>query len=93
MNYLMIADDICVLGYQFFTPFTVTNGIRQRGVLTPYLFAPYLDELLYQLDSAKLGYAVGNVVVNHLMLADNMCVQPQYLWTPTSSEYLWLLCS
>jgi len=31
------------------TPFTVTNGVRQGGVLSPHLFAVYLDELSIQL--------------------------------------------
>jgi len=29
----------------FSSPFTVTNGVRQGGVLSPYLFAVYLDKL------------------------------------------------
>jgi len=33
------------LGTNYSSPFTVTNGIRQGGVLSPYLFAVYLDEL------------------------------------------------
>jgi len=33
--------------------------------------------------------ALGNMVVNHLMFADDICVQPQYQWAAMSSEYLW----
>jgi len=32
---------------------------------------------------------LGNMVVNHLKFADDMCVQPQYWWAAMSSEYLW----
>jgi len=32
-------------GTNYSSPFTVTNGVRQGGVLSPYLFAVYLDEL------------------------------------------------
>ena len=48
------------------SPFTVTSGVRQGGVLSPYLFAVYLDELSIQLRSARVGCTVGNMVVNHL---------------------------
>jgi len=43
-------------------------------VLRPYLFAVYLDELSDQLGSDKLGCSVGNMVVNHLMFADDICM-------------------
>ena len=65
-------------GTNYSSPFTVTNGVRQGGVLSPYLFAVYLDELSTQLGSARVGCTVGNMVVNHLMFADDMCVQLQY---------------
>ena len=50
------------------------NGVRQRGVLSPYLFAVYLDKLSDHLSSAKVKYTTGNMVVNHLMFADDICV-------------------
>ena len=34
-------------GTNYSSPFTVTNGVRQGGVLSPYLFAVYLDELSF----------------------------------------------
>ena len=69
---------------------------KARVVLSQYLFAVYLDELSIQLGSARVGCTVGNMVVNHLAFADDichMCIQPQYKRTVMSSEYLWrLLC-
>jgi len=61
------------MGYQLLIPFTVTNGVRQ-GVLSPYFFAVYQDELSIQLGSARVGCTVGNMIVNHLMFADDICV-------------------
>jgi len=61
-------------GTNYSSPFTVTNGVRQGGVLSPYLFAIYLDELSIQLGSARVGCTVRNMVVNHLMFADDVCV-------------------
>ena len=59
--------------------FTVTNGIRQGGVLSPYLCAVYLDEVSDQLGSARVGWTVGNMVVNHLIFADNNVCSAQVL--------------
>ena len=68
------TDHASNMGNQLLIPFTVTNGVRQGVVLSPYLFAVYLDELSIQLGSARVGCAVGNMVVNHLMFADDICV-------------------
>jgi len=38
-------------------PFRATNGVRHRGVLSPYLFPVYLDDLSLELlqTTLKLG--------------------------------------
>ena len=35
--------------------FSVSNGVRQGGVLSPYLFAVYLDGLLEELSNSGVG--------------------------------------
>jgi len=58
-------------GTNYSSPFTVQWG-KARGVLSPYLFAVYLDQLSIQLGSARVACtisSVGNMVVNHLMFA------------------------
>ena len=35
--------------------FSVSNGVRQGGVLSPYLFAVYLDGLLEELSNGGVG--------------------------------------
>jgi len=42
-------------GTNFSSLFAVTNGIRQGEVLSPCLFAVYLDELSEQLGSPRVG--------------------------------------
>ena len=37
------------------TSFAVANGVRQGGVLSPFFFAVYLDDLLYELSLANVG--------------------------------------
>jgi len=53
------------------------------GVLSPYLFAVYLDDLSNELNNIKVVCScyVGEVLLNHLMLADDICVFcPSVLW-------------
>ena len=60
-------------GKHFSEPFHVSNGVRQGGVLSPYLFAVYLDDLSNELNNIKAG-CIGKVLSNHLMFADDICV-------------------
>jgi len=55
-------------------PFHVTNGVRQRGVLSLYLFPAHLDDLSIELNSIEAGTYIGEVLLNHLMFADDICV-------------------
>ena len=52
----------------------MSNGVRQGGVLSPYLFAVYLDDLSIELNNIKAGCYIGEVLLNHLMFADDVCV-------------------
>ena len=56
----------------FSSPFTVTNSVRQEGVLSSCLFAVSLDELSIQLGSARVGCTVGNMVENHLIFSPSI---------------------
>ena len=51
--------------------FTVSNGVRQGGILSPYLFNAYTDDLSERLDMSGVGCRyLGSV--NHLCYADDM---------------------
>jgi len=61
-------------GKHFSEPFHVPNGVRQGGVLSPYLFAVYLDDLSNERNNIRAGCYTGEILLNHLMFADDMCV-------------------
>ena len=46
--------------------FKVTNGVRQGGIVSPYLFC------VYMLNNVNAGCFVGASLVNHLMYADDL---------------------
>ncbi len=56
----------------------MSNGVRQGGILSPFLFNVYIDDLSRKLNECKTGCIVGDQVVNHLMYADDLVVLCPY---------------
>ena len=54
--------------------FTVTNGVRQGGILSPFLFTLYVDDTSHRLNNSKVGCHINNVCINHLFYADDLCL-------------------
>jgi len=68
------TDHASNMGYQLLIPLYCNHWGKARGSPEPILIAVYLDELSTQLGSAKVGCTVGNMVVNYLKFADDICV-------------------
>ena len=52
--------------------FEVTNGFRQAGILSPYLFNVYVDGLSEQLKLCNVGCNVNGHLINHTVYADDL---------------------
>ena len=52
--------------------FSVRNGVKQGGVISPVLFSVYVDGLLKLLSDAKVGCYIGHVFVGALAYADDI---------------------
>ena len=53
--------------------FTISNGVRQGGVLSPYLFSVYVDQLLSKsLNAVRSGCYVGKICIDHIFFADDI---------------------
>jgi uncharacterized protein YerC len=50
------------------------NGVRQGGVLSPLLFAVYIDEMLNRLKEADIGCHIGREYLGALAYADDICL-------------------
>ncbi len=59
-------------------PFTVSNGIHQGDILSPYLFNVYMDDLSNELNAYNIGCVSGNIIINHLMYADDLVLLCPY---------------
>ncbi len=52
--------------------FTVCNGVKQGGVLSPILFSVYIDGVLGRLKESGIGCHIGNRYVGGMGYADDI---------------------
>ena len=54
--------------------FLVAIGVRQGGILSPYLFNVYMDDLSIALSACCTGCCVSNTIMNHFMYVDDLVI-------------------
>ena len=54
--------------------FKVSTGVRQGWVLSPKLFAIYIDDLSQDIALCKSGCFINEQCMNHVMYADDICL-------------------
>ena len=52
--------------------FRISCGVRQGGVLSPYLFSPYTDDVIRTLRKSGYGIYVGNIFTGCILYADDI---------------------
>lgn len=52
--------------------FYVSNGVRQGGILSPFLFNVYTDDLSSSLNKCNAGCYIMQNIINHLLYADDL---------------------
>ena len=56
------------------TQFTVANGVKQGGIISPMLFNMCIDDLSIALNNSGIGGYLGDACFYHLVCADDICV-------------------
>ena len=74
----------CIFGI-----FSISNGVRQGGILSPKLFLVYIDDLSNKLAKCKVGYYIDNLCMNHVMYADDICLMAP---SPAALRELFDIC-
>jgi len=63
---------IIQISENFSEVFKTSMGVRQGGVLSPKLFAIFVDELLRDLEATELGIKIGETRITAIMYADDL---------------------
>lgn len=54
--------------------FSVRNGVRQGGILSPYFYNVFVDELSKRLHRSSIGCSIEGFPMNHILYADDSVV-------------------
>ena len=69
--------------------FTISNGVRQGGILSPKIFALYMNGLTDKLSNSYAGCYINDKCINHIMYAYDICpMEP----TATAMQNLLDIC-
>jgi len=69
--------------------FTIENGVKQGGIVSPVLFCIYTDGLLRLPRESNVGCFIGNLFVGALAYADAIALLAP---TPRAMRHLLLIC-
>ena len=68
-------QEVCIRwGTEMSSYFNISNGVRQGGILSPSLFAIYMDDLSSLLNTSRIGCHISDVCINHVFYADDLCL-------------------
>src|SRR5664279_4673030 len=95
-NWFSICDTRVHWGNEISESFKIECGIRQGGVLSPYLFAIYVDDIVTKLQRTNLGCYIKGTFVGIFLYADDIVLLApsieslQKLTYVCETELLWL---
>ena len=73
--YWYTKQELCIKwGVEMSPYFTISNGVRQGGILTPSLIAVYMDDLSSLLNMSRIRCPIDDVCINHVFYEDDLCL-------------------
>jgi len=72
--------------------FTIGNGTRQSGVLSPYLFSRYIRGLIQSIASSHVRCSIGDMMVSILAYADDIVLFSFMERTPAPHRQIDVVC-
>ena len=61
-------------GCSYSSTFMLSNGVKQGGVISPFLFSLYMDSLISDVSSSGLGCHIGDKAMNIFVYADDVVI-------------------
>ena len=75
LSFCYTLQECCVKwGAEISEFFKICNGVRQGGILSPKLFAVYIDDLSVVLNALNVGCYIDFRCFSHFIYADDMCL-------------------
>ena len=76
LMYWYTKEKLCIRWLAEMSPyFTIYNGVRQGGILSPSLFVVYMDDLSSFLDTSRIVCHIDDVCINHVFFyEDDICL-------------------
>ena len=90
-SYILVLNlySKCKWGSCISHEFRVLSGVRQGGVISPHIFAVYLDDLVKLLKKSGVGCHIVGQIVSAIVYADDLCLLAP---TRSSLQHLLLIC-
>ena len=70
-----MVSDATLEGELEWYAFPVSQGVRQGGVISPILFALYIDDLLYELQQSGVGHVLTCKLLDNAGCSRDFCKQ------------------
>ena len=77
INYYEESYMLVQVGEKFSKLFRTLVGVRQGGALSPKLFSIFVDALLKEIETAKLGIKIGKMSISTVMYADDLMIMSE----------------